>query len=98
MPDRSVLNFTRLGWGLAVPAIFLLALGLTTIHAADLGATDSSAIADPGAGSGSVDTTASISAIGPLTLRQSLYIISGIALMLLTMLVNYQEIGRYAYA
>lgn len=100
MPDRSVLNFTRLGWGLAAPAVFLLALGLATIHAADLGAADVGLLADsaalPADPSG-VPPAGWLAEIGPLTLRQSLYILTGVGLMLATMLFSYQELGRFAY-
>ena len=66
MADRSVLNLTRLGWGLAVPAAFLLALGLSTIHAADTGTTETGLIADSAAVGGGLDDHGAVGLHGVL--------------------------------
>ncbi|MCA9242710.1 MAG: rod shape-determining protein RodA [Phycisphaerales bacterium] len=105
-PDgRPSLSLTRLGWGLAIPVTFLLLVGLATIHASDrTGGWEDETDA--------VTTTTSIrdvatepthwlvrakDAIGAHTLRQLMYIATGVALMLLAIVISYRRIGQYAY-
>src|SRR5262249_28099593 len=94
---------TRLGWGIAVPVIFLLTVGLACIHATERGADSSDAYqrTDPAASalgdeSGS-PIQRTLSAIGTYTFRQILFVISGVLLMFLAMRTSYQRIGDYAY-
>jgi rod shape determining protein RodA len=93
------IHFTRLGWGLAVPVVFLLLVGLIAIHA-----TERNAQQQLTADTALTETPAEInwgdrilSWIGPSTLRQGMYIASGVVLMLLTVQIPYQRIGRYAF-
>lgn len=100
MNTRAPLRLTWLGWGLATPAIFLLILGLSTIHASDASALNTpvrETTASPQSDPGLTGVASLLSAIGPLTLRQAAYIGSGILLMLLVTSISYQTIGRYSY-
>ena len=99
MPETQLLNLTRLGWGLAVPVIFLGALGLVCIHA-----TDRNSTADAGLGAAvgpqTPDTgwlVRAYTAIGPRTARQILFTVSGAGLLLLALWPSYQKLGRWAY-
>ena len=104
MDAPRVLNLTRLGWGLAVPVIFLTGLGLASIHATERGPTPAAAAADA---STSLATRPAVAetpwlrrayqAIGPLTVRQTLFLITGVGLMLLTLLPSYRRIGEFSY-
>lgn len=97
MFSRRVLNLTRLGWGLALPVLFLAALGLATIHASDanVGAPPTASAPSSAAPGAWFDRV--LAAIGPFTLRQAAYLVTGVVLMLLTLWPSYQEIGRHAY-
>lgn len=99
MPNRRVLNLTRLGWGLAVPVLLLSAIGLACIHATDRGSRQISTPSSPTdvrpADTGWLLRT--YRAVGPLTTRQIAYMITGVALMLLVLWPSYQKLGRYAY-
>ncbi len=99
MSDRPILNLTLLGWGLAVPVLFLATIGLLCIHATDRGAAPA---ADLGVADGAPVTdvgmlTRLYERIGPQTVRQSVFLLSGAGLMLLVLWPSYQKIGRYAY-
>ena len=96
---RRALKLTQLGWGLAVPVLFLTALGMASIHATDR----SDATPDVGVSARDVPAemnwlSVAMQAIGPLTLRQGLYVAGGIGLLLVVLLPSYRRIGRYAYA
>ncbi len=103
---RPALSFTRLGWGLALPVTFLLLVGLGTIHASDRTggwaddvadtATEVSPIRDVVAEPTHWITRAR-EAIGSHTLRQLMYIATGIGLMLMAILISYRRVGQYAY-
>jgi rod shape determining protein RodA len=98
MFDRPLLNLTRLGWGLAVPVLFLSAVGLACIHATEQGASAA-------AGAGTAEDLAAgnnpllrvYDAIGPQTIRQIVFLVTGIGLMLLILWPSYQKIGWYTY-
>ena len=99
MSTPRVLNLTRLGWGLAIPVLFLGAVGLACIHA-----TDRSEAADPRLQQPrpAERTEANLArrayeAIGPLTVRQTLYFVTGVGLMFAALRPSYQKTGRYAY-
>lgn len=94
----SVLNLTRLGWGLAIPVLFLCAVGLACIHATDRQASLETA--------GDIEfdepdlhgwLPALLTAIGERTGRQIVYLVTGAGLMLFAMWPSYQVIGRYSY-
>jgi rod shape determining protein RodA len=98
MLDRPLLNLTRLGWGLAVPVLFLSAVGLACIHATEQGT-----FAGSGATileGGTTESSALLrvyNAVGSQTVKQIIYLLSGIGLMFLVLWPSYQKIGWYAY-
>jgi rod shape-determining protein RodA len=109
MPDARLLNLTRLGWGLAIPVAFLVAVGLACIHATD---DDNAAQIAGSRGEGPTDTQPgdasrpaedvhwydrAVRSIGRVTLRQLIFVVSGVALMLLVLAPPYQRLGRCAY-
>lgn len=98
MPDRPVLNLTLLGWGLAVPVLLLAIIGLTSIHATDR-SIDAEAVAlleyEPPTPEGWIERT--VKRIGIHTIKQSVYLVSGVLLMLLVMRLDYRRIGLYAF-
>ncbi len=99
MPAGQVLNLTRLGWGLAIPVIFLSAVGLACIHATDRSAARRSAeatLAD-GVPDGAGSLVRAWHAVGPQTVRQAVYLVTGLGLMFLVLRPSYQKIGRYVY-
>ncbi len=99
MTTPRVLNLTRLGWGLAIPVLILASIGLASIHATDrsrpaVTPTDVAARRVP------AETnwlTVVAREIGPLTLRQSIYLVTGVGLLLLTLVPSYRRIGQYSY-
>jgi rod shape determining protein RodA len=96
--DRQLLNLTRLGWGLAIPVLFLLGIGLACIHATDrdLPALGLAPPGDPGAPQ--LDTlTQFYYWVGPNTTKQIAFALSGIGLLLAVLWPSYQRIGRYSY-
>jgi cell division protein FtsW (lipid II flippase) len=95
MPD-SALNLTRLGWGLAVPVLFLSAVGLACIHATDRGVR-SPIMAGEAIPADEGWLPRMYDAVGPFTTRQVIYLVTGVGLMLLTLKPSYQKLGRYAY-
>ncbi|MFQ5806673.1 MAG: FtsW/RodA/SpoVE family cell cycle protein [Phycisphaerae bacterium] len=99
MKPRRVLNLTQLGWGLAVPVLMLSAFGLTSIHATDRSAANVVEVDQPGrvALADANWLGVAVKAIGPLTLRQGLYLITGIGLLFLVLVPSYRRIGRHAY-
>lgn len=92
------LNLTRLGWALAIPVLFLCTVGLLAIHATDqqIAAQRTATRADVPAPPPDA-LTQLVAAIGPRTLRQAGYIVSGVLLALAVLLPGYLRIGRYAY-
>ncbi|MBN2448371.1 MAG: FtsW/RodA/SpoVE family cell cycle protein, partial [Phycisphaerae bacterium] len=100
MAEYRPYNLTRLGWGVALPVLFLTTVGLFAIHATDrtIAAQGESIGMAPdmqtemGWGEHVVET------VGPRTLRQGLYFAGGLALLLATLWPSYQKIGRYSFA
>ncbi len=98
MPERQLLNLTRLGWGLAVPVVLLAAIGLACIHATDRSA--ARAAAAERVATGLTEEPWLVRAwdwVGPQTIRQSLFMVTGVLLMLAVLAANYERIGRYTY-
>ena len=92
-------NLTRLGWGLAVPVLVLSAFGIASIHATDRSIsntveTDQAGRVAP-AETDWVDTALKV--IGPLTLRQGLYLVTGVGLLFAVLVPSYRRLGRYAF-
>ncbi len=96
---RPVPKLTRLGWGLAVPVLVLSAFGIASIHATDRSIPATIAIDQPGhvapADTDWLDVI--VRAIGPLTLRQTLYLVTGIGLLFLMLVPSYRRVGQYAH-
>jgi rod shape determining protein RodA len=92
-------NLTRLGWGLAIPVLVLSAFGMASIHATDRSAAEAVAAEQPrGVAPAEVNAIdALITAIGPLTLRQALYLVTGIALLFVVLVPGYRRIGQYTF-
>jgi cell division protein FtsW (lipid II flippase) len=87
-------SLSHLGWGLALPVLLLTCVGLLAIHATDR---SSSPLAMSEV-LGDADWVARFTkAVGPLALKQATYTVAGIALMLATLAVGYQRLGRYSY-
>ncbi len=98
MAEQKVYNLTRLGWGLALPVLFLATVGLACIHSADVPARpDAAAEETPERVQPEPLLTRVYRGIGPMTLRQGLYIATGVALLVLVLTVPYQKLGRYTY-
>jgi len=99
MPDRRILKLTRLGWGLAIPILFLSVVGLACIHATDHTGGPSGVTAEvPGIPAADASWPVRVyRAIGPRTVRQLAYMLTGIGLMVLVLVPSYQKIGRYTY-
>jgi len=91
------LNLTRLGWGLAVPILFLSLVGMAAIHASDRSVKrgDDASGHVPLADVNWVGKARD--AIGQLTLRQALYLLSGAGLMFAVTRPSYRRIGERAY-
>ncbi|MCK4340364.1 MAG: rod shape-determining protein RodA [Phycisphaerae bacterium] len=99
MPEQKLLNLTRLGWGLAIPVVFLSVIGLACIHATDR--SSSQAPATDSFGEVRADDAGwparAYRAVGPLTTKQIVFLATGVGLMLLMLKPSYQKIGRYTY-
>lgn len=95
-------KLTRLGWSLALPVAFLSAVGLACLHATDRelsspgapGAIDQRSVPQPSDLGGGLRL---YHALGPATVRQALYLLTGVLLMGLVLWPSYQKIGWYAY-
>jgi rod shape determining protein RodA len=97
--DVRLLNLTRLGWGLALPVLFLSAIGLACIHATERGGAPATAGSPaPADVSGAADRLVRLyDAVGPLTVKQVVFLATGVAIMLLVMRPSFHKIGRFAY-
>lgn len=98
MSVASMLNLTRLGWGLAIPVLFLCIIGLACIRATDRQSgphTTGDVEFDEPELSGWIADAAG--AIGMRTGRQLVYLVSGVGLMFLMLWPGYLRVGEYAY-
>jgi rod shape determining protein RodA len=96
MLSERTYRLTRLGWGLAVPVLLLAVVGLLALHATDRNVAAVEAPVTP-VPADLHWTDAVISAIGANTVRQAAFFISGVVLMLLSLVPSYQKIGRFSY-
>lgn len=99
MLDRPLLNLTHLGWGLAIPVLFLSAVGLACIHATDRVGPPTAALESQGPTLGADEgwLLRAYYAVGPQTSRQIAFQLTGLVLMILVLWPSYQKIGWYAY-
>ncbi len=96
------MHLTRLGWSIAVPVLLLCAVGLACIRATDRTAAREAAAASEAANPAAplVERNWAQDAyamIGPLTIKQLMFLATGLGLMGLTMLPHYDRIGKYSY-
>jgi rod shape determining protein RodA len=92
-------NLTRLGWGLAIPVLILSAFGIASIHATDRSIARTVELDQPEwvAPAETDWLDAALKAVGPLTLRQALYLVTGVGLLFTVLVPSYRRIGRYAF-
>ncbi len=100
MYEAGLFSIPRLGWGLALPVLFLSAIGLASIHATER--EEEARTVEIAAGSAGPVAPASpidrvVDFIGPQTLKQLFFLVTGVGLMVMAAGVPYQEIGRFAY-
>lgn len=96
MGNGRLLNLTQLGWGLAIPVLFLSFVGLACIHATDKSRA-ATTTAETTTDAPQPRLERMVEALGPLTLRQLLYWVTGLGLMLLVLRPSYQRIGEFAF-
>ena len=99
MSEPRIFELTRLGWGVALPVMFLATIGLACIHAKDRNAQgqQTAQVADSEHESEGGWVARLYNDLGPLTSKQLVFLGTGVALMLLAYRTPYQKIGRYAY-
>lgn len=93
---RHVSHLTRLGWGLAIPVLLLVSIGVSSIHATDRTIANGASGATQGPAATSWVQRA-YQHIGPQTARQLLFGVSGVLLLGACLLPSYRRIGRFAY-
>lgn len=100
MNARQSWKLTSLAWGLIIPVFVLSAIGLATIHVTDADrASNPATVFTNYNEQGTGEWFASLlHVIGPYTTRQALFLLAGVALMLITLWPSYQAIGPYTYA
>ncbi|MBI3673577.1 MAG: FtsW/RodA/SpoVE family cell cycle protein, partial [Rhizobiales bacterium] len=99
MERSGALKLTVLGWAVALPVLFLSAVGLAAIHATDRPdpATNLAPGAPLEAPSDANWLSVAYRTIGEATLRQAAFLATGVALMLLVLVPSYRRIGGYAF-
>lgn len=95
--SRSGLRLTVLGWGLAIPVLVLSGFSLTSIHATDRSAAATAELFDATQPLEEDWVDRIVGVAGELTLRQAFYFVTGVVLMLLTLIPSYRRIGEYSY-
>jgi rod shape determining protein RodA len=104
---RALLSLTRLGWGLALPVLLLMGIGLACIHATEGSAAAELAnspdtmrgLIQPSEMAVDEDWVETLARqVGTNTAKQIVFIVSGLGLMVLALIPSYQRIGRFAYA
>jgi len=98
--DEHRLRLTILGWALVVPVAFLLGTGIVAIRVTDRGADAAlTAAADQRDEAHANETWISRAQafIGERTLRQGMFILTGIGLMLAVMSISYRRLGEYTF-
>jgi cell division protein FtsW (lipid II flippase) len=100
MHEASLFSIPRLGWGLALPVLFLSTIGLASIHATER-EEEARTVEISAASAGPVAPATTINRVvafvGPQTLKQLFFLITGVALMVASAALPYQAIGRFAY-
>ena len=96
---RGSIRLTQLSWALAIPVLLLCGFGMASIHATDHSTSTASDVvtAERTTPAETNWLMVAVEAIGPLTLRQGVYIISGMGLLFLMLVPSYRWLGQYAY-
>ena len=96
---RSGLKLTVLGWSLAIPVLVLSGFSLASIHATDrsMTAPEETEVINAVRPVETHWLDAALKSIGELTLRQAFYFVTGVILMLMTLIPSYRRIGQYSY-
>lgn len=100
MTGSRQLDFTRLGWGIALPVLFLTLVGLASIHATDRDQAAPAARMTIDAAPTLVEAAVlhRVQAwVGERTLKQILFFVTGVIWIGLAIGLGYLHIGRYAY-
>lgn len=99
MPTRSIYNLTHLGLGVVLPVLFLTTLGLAAIYATDRTRASITEQVDLAPLEPDATTLAQriVERVGPTTIKQIAYFLSGIVLLGITLSIGYDRIGQFAY-
>lgn len=99
MIARHPHQLTWLSWALMAPVFILTAIGITTIHVKDSDrAANPAAVMTHADGASMSEWAASVMHVmGPYTTRQVLFLLAGIALMLMMLWPSYQSVGPFSY-
>lgn len=89
----------RMRWGLLLPVLFLLSMGLATIHTTSGSSVEGAAVHGPGTAPIADEgwLAAVRDAAGQTTFRQWAFVLTGVGLLALVAIPSYQWLGRYAY-
>lgn len=90
-------DLTRLGWGVALPVIFLICVGLASIRATDRAEAAAAAAARETSTAPAGSLARLLEIVGERTARQVLYALSGLALFVLVVRIGYRHLGRYSW-
>ena len=98
MERRGAFNLTVLGWAVALPVLFLAVVGLAAVHATDRPDAAQTASAAPLEAPNKADwLNVAGRGIGDATLRQTLFLFTGVVLLLIMLGPSYRRIGDHAY-
>lgn len=92
-----VFDLTRLGWGVALPVLFLICVGLASIRATDRAEALADAETQGHVAAPPTFLAKAINLIGERTSKQILYTLSGFVLFAAVLRVGYRRIGRFSY-
>lgn len=98
MPESGTRGLSMLFWGLGMPVLVLIGFGLASIHATDRSNARLAAPLDPReASSAAVWMERVAQTIGPLTIKQGLFVVAGVVLMAVLTRIPYQKFGPLAH-
>lgn len=100
MSQPRPLNLTHLGWGLALPVLFLSTVGMLAIHATDRSGPSGEPAVHVGGEAPTVQNAwvRLVDAVGPQTARQGMFLVTGLAIFAVALVPSYQKLGRFAFA
>lgn len=95
------LNLTRLGATLAACVLFLAFVGLSAIHATDRSLSQAESAIAPNANDQPLAERnwirTAVDRIGRHTLRQTLFLLTGLGILFVTLIPSYQRVGEYSF-